>query len=346
MKKMKLSNNESFMKRLLIRMTIAISALMICACFFGCDHMDKKPVVAEKLTIAYSTTTDAFLAEVPQSQGYYQEEGLDVTMHKHSYGKPALQEVLDGKADIATVAETPIMFSILNGEKISIIATIQTGRKDNAIVARKNKGILAPGDLRGKTIAVTLGTTSDFFLDAFLSVRGISKKSVTLVNMKPEELQDALESGSVDAVSAFTPWSLYIQKKLGDTAIAFFDGEIYTWTFNIVAKQEFILNNPEKIKKMLRAIIKAEKFVAQNPLAAQKMVADYTRMDISFVREIWDDMKFGVSLDQSLILALEDESRWAIKNRLTSARKIPNYLDFIYFDGLNSIKPEAVRILR
>ena len=52
-----------------------------------------------------------------------------------------------------------------------------------------------------------------------------------------------------------------------------------------------------------------------------------------------------MSLDQSLILALEDESRWAIKRGLVREMNIPNYLDFIYLDGLTSVKPEAVRIL-
>lgn len=27
-------------------------------------------------------------------------------------------------------------------------------------------------------------------------------------------------------------------------------------------------------------------------------------------------------------------------------KKVPNYLDYIYFDGLKSVKPEALRILR
>jgi len=43
---------------------------------------------------------------------------------------------------------------------------------------------------------------------------------------------------------------------------------------------------------------------------------------------------------------LEAEARWAIKNRYTGARKIPDYLDYIYADALKAIKPEAVNIIR
>ena len=97
---------------------------------------------------------------------------------------------------------------------------------------------------------------------------------------------------------------------------------------------------------MLRALVRAEAFVRENPAEAQKNVADFSGVDIGIVRDIWADASFTVSLDQALILALEDESRWAIDAGLIGARKVPNYLDFIYFDGLKSVKPGAVRILR
>jgi NitT/TauT family transport system substrate-binding protein len=97
---------------------------------------------------------------------------------------------------------------------------------------------------------------------------------------------------------------------------------------------------------MLRALVRAEEFVRANPAEAQKIVADFSGIDINIVRDIWAYTSFTVSLDQALILALEDESRWAIKGGLTAAKAIPNYLDFIYFDGLKSVRPEAVRILR
>ena len=102
-------------------------------------------------------------------QGYYLQEGLEATPHLHPYGKLALQEVLDGKADFATVAETPVMFAIMKGEKISIIATIQTSNRNNAILARKDKGILTPDDLKGKKIGATFGTTSAIFYGRFFS---------------------------------------------------------------------------------------------------------------------------------------------------------------------------------
>jgi NitT/TauT family transport system substrate-binding protein len=300
----------------------------------------------DKITIAYSSTTDAILAEVALEQGYFLQEGLEVAPHIFPYGKLALNDVLEGKADFATVAETPVMLAIMNGEELSIVATIETSNKNNALVARKDRGILTPNDLKGKRVATSVGTSGDYYLDVYLTLHGIDRKDVTVIYLKAEDLPDALANGKVDAISTFYHYVIYAQRKLGADGITFNDEDIYTFTFNIVAKQEFIHDNPEAVKKMLRALIKAEEFVRRHPDAAQKIDADFSKIELSIVQEMWADRTYTVALDQSLVLALEDESRWAIEGGLTTQKSVPDYLDYIYVDGLMSVKPEAVRFLK
>ena len=327
--------------RLVVLLLVAVLGLGT-----GCQP-EKQAGRPEKITIAYAALPETALAQVAQLRGYYREEGLEAAARLHPYGKPALQDVLEGKADFATVAETPIMFAIMKGEKISVIATIETSVLGHAVLARRDRGILTFEDLRGRKVAATLGTTSDFFLDAILGVHGISREGIQVVNLKAEEIPDALARGDIDAVSVFPPYTALTQKKLGARVITFQDKDIYTYHFNVVATQEFIRKNPGKVRKMLRALIRAEEFVRDNPAAGQKNVADFTGVDVAIVRDTWAGADFSVTLDQSLLLALEDETKWAIKDRLTGGRtKIPNYLDFIYPEGLSSVKPPAVNILR
>lgn len=334
-------------QRFLVRLALTLLLSAISVFFLACSRSDQTYAgQPEKVTIACSTAIDTVLAAVAQTQGFYRQEGLEVTSHEHPYGKPALGEVLEGKADFATVAETPVMFEIMKGEKISVIATIQTSSMDNAIVARKDKGIRTGRDLKGKKLGVPLGTTADFFMDYYLATHGLSRKEIRIVDLKAEELPESLAKGGVDAASLFNPYIIEAQKKLGERGISFFDADVYTWTFNIVATQDFIRNNPEKVRRLLKALLKAEEFTREQPETAQKIVADSSRVDMDLVRAIWADTSFRVVLDQSLVLALEDESRWAIKEGLTGKTKIPNYLNYIYFDGLRSVKPDVVRILR
>jgi sulfonate transport system substrate-binding protein len=327
--------------------TTLIAVLAIFGSFVACIRSDKKTATAtEKITFAYTVLPDAALVQVAQQQGYYQQEELDVTPQVHQIGKAALEAVMEGKADFATVAETPVVFAILKGGKISIIATINTSNKNMAIVARKDKGILSTSDLRGKKIATTFGTIGEFFLDTMLMTSGISRKDMKVVNLAPELMQDALVNGDVDAISTWNPILIRTQKELGDRGITFYGEDIYTQTYNVVATRAYIKKNPGTVNKILLALIKAEEFTRQNPAEAQKIVADVSRTDKGLIGETWDVNHLSVALDQSLLLAMEDESRWAIKSGLVNRTKMPNYLDYIYFDGLDSVKPKAVRILR
>jgi NitT/TauT family transport system substrate-binding protein len=114
----------------------------------------------------------------------------------------------------------------------------------------------------------------------------------------------------------------------------------------VVARQEFVRNNPGRAKKLLHALVRAEEFVKQDPDEAQKIVVESSGLDPSLVGEIWPNTKFKVTLDQFLVLALEDESRWAIESGIIAKKEIPNYLDYIYFAGLEAVNSKAVRILR
>lgn len=332
---------------MVVRAALLLAALASAAWLFSCQRHENEPARRpEKITFAYATLPETAIAQVAHVKGYLLDEGLEETANLHPYGKVALQQVLEGEADFATVAETPLMFAVMDGESVSIIATIHSAKNNHAIVARKDKGILTPQDLKGKRIATTLGITSDFYLDAFLAVRGISRRELTVVDMRPGEYQDAIMNGRVDAVSTFYPYLSRTQKILGDNGITFSDEEIYTETFHVVARQDLIRKQPAKVLKVLRALLKAEQFVRSRPREAQETVAAFSGIEPDIVREAWSDTSFSVGLDQSLILALEDESRWAIDGGLTRARKVPNYLNFIHIDGLKSLKPEAVRILR
>jgi len=277
---------------------------------------------------------------------YLKEEGLDVTPQPHGFGKLALQSVIEGKADIATVGDTPTVFAVMNGKKLSILSVIQTSNRNEAIVARQDRGIARPSDLKGKKIGLTLGTTGHFFADSFLLAHGIDINQVKIIDLKPDEMAGAIATGKVDAVSAWNPTLIQLKNKLGSNGIMFFGESLYTENFCVVAGQDYVKKNPEAIKKVLRALVKAEKFVQQHPEESRKLVAEFLKMDKGILDETWDIFTFRVNLDQALLVDLEDQTRWTIKRQLVARRDMPNYLDFIYIDGLAAVKPEAVRIIR
>jgi NitT/TauT family transport system substrate-binding protein len=55
-------------------------------------------------------------------------------------------------------------------------------------------------------------------------------------------------------------------------------------------------------------------------------------------------IEYKLTLEQALLIAMEDEARWHIENQYTETKEVPNYLDQIYFDALESVNPDAVGI--
>ncbi len=300
----------------------------------------------EKMTLAYSTATNAILVHIALAKHFFLEEGLDVEPQPHAFGRLALNAVLAGKADLATVADTPIVLAIMNGEKITTLAAIQTSNKDLAIIARRDRGIGKPADLAGKRIGVTVGTSADFFAYTFLLAYGIDQKQVTFVDMKPDEMAAALNSGTVDAVSAFHPTTKQLTQRLGENGRVFYGESLFTEIFCIAGQQEYVHKNPEAVKKMLRALVKAELFAQQHVEESRELVAALINLDKAQVEDAWALVTLRLTLEQALLVDFEDQARWALKHKKTPGTTMPNFLDYIYLDGLEAIKPEAVRIIR
>ena len=329
-----------------------ILSLLCIVALMGCDNSSHENMTQsdadsrQKLTFAFTNQPQSTLAHVAMAKGFFAAEGLDVQPLLQTHGKAALQAVIENKADFATVAETPVMFSILKGDKIFVVANIEASTENNAVVARKDAGIATPGDLKGKRIGFTPGTTSDFFLDSFLTANGLTRQDIQPITLKPDEMQDAMMAKIVDAVSTLNYPLTLIKQAIGSNGLCFYDRQIYTATFNIAAQQEFVRNNPETVERLLRALIKAEDFVAKNPDDAQTIMSMATKIDKGLIRDIWSIFSYKVVLDQTLIITLEDETRWAMKNKLTDKTVMPDYTSYVYLEGLKAVKPRSIMMNR
>jgi len=121
---------------------------------------------------------------------------------------------------------------------------------------------------------------------------------------------------------------------------------IYREDFYFVANKNLVKNSPETLKTFLKAIAKGQKFIRENEEESINLVSQRLKLDKEFTALIWGEFRFQLMLDQTILVSLEDEARWAMKERLTDKKEVPNYLDFIYVDALEQVKPETVTIIR
>lgn len=282
---------------------------------------------------------------VAQQKGFFAQQGIAAIIQPHSSGKASLEAALGGKADLATTADIPIMFAAMKNIPMAILATIFKTEKDHGIVGRRDRGIDMPASLKGKRIGVTLGTSGHFMLDAFLNRQRLSASDVTVRNLRPDELAGALSRGEVDAIATWEPFLDTLLIQLGGNGAVFYGDEVYEIPYNIVGAREYVERHPELMKKVLRALIQGVDYCRTEPEAARALMAAVVKVDTAKWKQNWPSYRFDVALDQGLLLALEDESRWAIANRLADGKTTPNFLNYLYLDALAAVAPSAVTVI-
>jgi NitT/TauT family transport system substrate-binding protein len=282
---------------------------------------------------------------IAQDHRYFTANGLSVSVKDYATGVATIDALLKGDVDIAWAAEFPFIRKVFAKEKISIIAVLSRF-SDQFLFGRKDHGVRNISDLKGKKIGLPRNTIVEFYLARFLKLNGLNLQDVSLVDVPPPRSVDAMTKGSVDGVVTWEPYSGQIRTQLADRGVNWPVQSSQPGYGVVIARNDWIRGNPEMVNRFLKSLVEAEDYLIRNPEAAKAIVKKRLNYNDAFIETLWSEAQFSVFLDQSLITAMEDEARWMIANKLTPEKKAPDFLGYIYLDGLKAIKPEAVSIIR
>jgi len=228
----------------------------------------------KKVTLGVETSLLPSAVWVAENKGYFQEQGLDVKIQEFGSGRTALATMLsEGNLDMVTVAQTPVVFNSFNRKDYVIIGAMVYSNNDVKILARKDRGLKNPSDLRGKTVGITTASTGHFYLGSFLTHNKLKLSDIDTIDIEASELPQALADGRVDAISTWEPHILNAKALLGENAILLFPAggaKIFREDFYFVANRNFLKNNPETLKSFLKAIEKGEKFIKKKQRCSNK----------------------------------------------------------------------------
>jgi NitT/TauT family transport system substrate-binding protein len=311
----------------------------------ACTGSSGPPKAAKKATIAITQFTGSAAVYVAREKGYFADEGVEATLPVYASGGLAVAAVADGKADMGTAAETPIVRAILSGKPLAVVVTIAEVEHSNVVVARRDAGIASAGDLVGKKVGLAPGTAADFFLHILLLSSRVDPKTVTIVPLKAEAVVEAITSRQVDAVCTWDPYVETIVGRLGAGALVLDQPGLYTLAWNVVTSRDLTRSDPDLVERITRAIAKGSDYVIEHPDEAQTITAKATGIDLATTREKWADYRSVIALDQSLLLSMEDEARWMKSAEPTGQPGIPNFLGYVYTGALKAVRPGALRII-
>ncbi len=310
----------------------------------GCQQQPKGytgPV--EKITLAAYAGETGALVYVAEDQGFFEENGLEVTIKGYESGKTATDALINGEADIATSADFVFVSNSFDHTDLRVFGTVATAEVKE-LVTRKDKGITTIDDLIGKKIGVTKKSGGEFALGIFLIFNALSYEDVELVDLKPSEIVEAVLNGDIDAGFTWDPNVYDMKEELGDNAISW--PGVQDFYFVLLTKEDWIKNNPAAVERFIKSVLEAEDYIKDNSEEAKEFVKNRFDYESDYIDYSWPKQEFAVGLEQAMLITFEDQARWRIKQGLTDATEVPNYLFYIYMDALEKVKVEAIGIIR
>jgi aliphatic sulfonates family ABC transporter substrate-binding protein len=249
-------------QRLLI---LLLSSLMLVFASYG--QAQTRPI-----RIGFQTGDINVLLMYASGAGLLGKQGLEVKMTPFPAGPAMLPALAAGEIDIAWMGEFPAVTGFSNGMPIEILMMERLDFTNVRLVVAPNSGITQVQGLKGKRVAVSVGSTSHNHLLRALTQAGLKQEDVTLVNLTPANMPPAFAAGQVDAALTWEP-NVGLMEKAGGKAIAttrslgMITGGIW------VARQAFTRENPETVQAFLRAWREAQAAYAANPQVVRQFEA-------------------------------------------------------------------------
>lgn len=277
------------MKKSRIRIILAMMIILLIG-VAGCSDTNESEGQKEELTLMldwYPNAVHSFLY-VAQEKGYFEEEGLDVTIEMPSDVNDPLRLAAAGRIDLAINYQNQLIMSQEEGIPIKGIASI-VQKPLGELMFKQETGIAAPKDLEGKSIGLGTSMVPQAIVRAMIEQDGGNPDAVEFIDVG-YDLVPALATDRVDALmGAYINHELLLLEKEG-YPITTIPREEYgipaAMELIFVAGDETISEKPETLKKFLRAVKKGQEDVVANPEDGLQILLDHQNQDSALDPEV------------------------------------------------------------
>ncbi len=296
---------------------------------------------ARKLALGGSTAEYNGLIWLAEDKGLFKQQNLLITHTLFDTGAPAVKELLAGRLDIVLASEFAFIAQATQLPELVVLGSIAKVRTLQ-VVALRERGIGVPKDIRGKRIGVPLGTSAEYALENFLLLNDLPPDVITIVPMGPAAMEAGLRDGKVDAVIVWEPNVQRLRRMLGERLTAFPAQKDRETFWCLVTTETILSRKSQAIEGFLRALVATEILAASEPSALRAGLVRNTKEGPEFVDTIRPLLQFKVSLEQALLVAIEEEGRWMLAR---GGGAPTDYRARVRPGPMLAVKPSAVTII-
>ena len=196
------------------KITALLLAMVMGLSLVACGSSEPAPAPeAETPTVENVTLNVAYMPNwgslwavaTADAKGFFAEEGITVNMTAFENGPTEIAAMESGAMDVAFIGPGAHKLCSTGAAEVFLLQHVGDG---DCIIGLN--GIKTIEELRGKKIGYSAGTSSESILLEALKSAGMTMDDVEALSMDDTALTTAALSGSVDAVAAWSPFSLTI----------------------------------------------------------------------------------------------------------------------------------------
>jgi len=201
-----------------------------------------------------------------QKAELFKQQGLTAEFKPFAAGPAMLPALASNEIDVGWMGEFPAVTGFVNGLPLRIFMVQSMLQTDVRLVANPATNAKTVADLKGKKIAVTIGSTSHFHLLRALAAAGLTQTDVSVVNLAPANMAAAYFAGQVDAILTWEPGVGEIEAKGGVRIATTQSLGTITGLFGVV-REEYLTKNKDAVERLIRAWDAALSAYEANPRA-------------------------------------------------------------------------------
>jgi len=209
---------------------------------------------------------------IAEGQGYFKQEGLDVTIADFAGGSRALQALVGGSADVVSGAFEHTINMQVKGQRLRAFAL--QGRAPQIVLGINPKtmpNFKSVAELKGKKLGVTApGSSTNVLANFVLAKVGLKPGDVSIIGVGTGSgAVAAMRTGQIDAISNLDPVITLLTRSgdlkiVSDTRIVAEADKVFGGPMPagcLYTQQTFLDKNPQTAQALANALVRADKWV-------------------------------------------------------------------------------------
>ena len=131
--------------------------------------------------------------------------GWAIEWRKFNSGAEVNAAMASGAVVISELGSVPLAAGASQGVDYKVFLICKAIDGSEALIVRNGTGITKTADLKGKKVAVPVGSTAHFSLMGALRMANLSEKDVQVIGMSPPEISAAWSQNAIDAAFIWEP---------------------------------------------------------------------------------------------------------------------------------------------